>query len=466
MCLFTFLSRALRPLTNRPQEASEFCLSYKLLRLYGLITSDSTGVYAFGPDFFRSMRKLENLVDKYMLKLGAQRVQLPTLGPRNMWEKSGRWSEMHSSLFKLRDRSFRDYCLQPTHEECITNFVTSLNLSYKSLPILLYQITSKFRDEPRPKNGLIRGREFLMQDLYTFDSSAETAEQTYEYVKTAYAELLANLNLPYLIARADPGHVGGLISDEFHVPAVVGEDRVLMCSKCSMKFNSELEGRHICSQYSTQSCPKVFQEVQGVEVAHCFLLGERYSKCFSATYRSTSGSKLLFMGCYGVGISRLLAVCIEHLTRASFPDKSKDQITQLRWPAQIAPYSGAIVLQKETAKDSLSADELKSFLGIIQSGSINFQLPGDILVDDRKELSLGRKILDQSRLGVPWILIGKSQTNGTYELIDVYKGRSYAVTLEEARSAFTEPTMFDASSLPSWKYQRNESNISEENEHT
>ncbi|KAH8867131.1 putative proline--tRNA ligase, mitochondrial [Schistosoma japonicum] len=407
MCLFTFLSRSLRPLTNIPQEASDVCLSYKLLRLYGLIASDSTGVYAFGPDFFRSMRKLENLVDKYMLKLGAQRVQLPTLGPRNMWEKSGRWSEMHSSLFKLRDRLSHDYCLQPTHEECITSFVTSLKLSYKSLPVFLYQITSKFRDEPRPKNGLIRGREFLMQDLYTFDASAETAEETYEYVKTTYAELLASLNLPYLIV----------------------------------------------------SC------LSFIKVAHCFLLGERYSKCFNATYRSISGSKLLFMGCYGLGISRLLAVCIEYLTRVSFPDKSKDQITQLRWPAQIAPYSGAIVLQKETAKDSLSADELKSLLDTIQSGSINLQLPGDILVDDRKELSLGRKVLDQSRLGVPWILIGKSQADGAYELIDVYKDRSCAVTLEEARSAFSEPTMFDTSSLPSWKYPRNESNISEKNVH-
>ncbi|KAH8867133.1 putative proline--tRNA ligase, mitochondrial [Schistosoma japonicum] len=442
MCLFTFLSRSLRPLTNIPQEASDVCLSYKLLRLYGLIASDSTGVYAFGPDFFRSMRKLENLVDKYMLKLGAQRVQLPTLGPRNMWEKSGRWSEMHSSLFKLRDRLSHDYCLQPTHEECITSFVTSLKLSYKSLPVFLYQITSKFRDEPRPKNGLIRGREFLMQDLYTFDASAETAEETYEYVKTTYAELLASLNLPYLIARADPGHVGGLVSDEFHVPAIVGEDRILMCSKYILEVLFEKQS-----------------------VAHCFLLGERYSKCFNATYRSISGSKLLFMGCYGLGISRLLAVCIEYLTRVSFPDKSKDQITQLRWPAQIAPYSGAIVLQKETAKDSLSADELKSLLDTIQSGSINLQLPGDILVDDRKELSLGRKVLDQSRLGVPWILIGKSQADGAYELIDVYKDRSCAVTLEEARSAFSEPTMFDTSSLPSWKYPRNESNISEKNVH-
>ncbi|CAH8670668.1 unnamed protein product [Schistosoma haematobium] len=235
-----------------------------------------------------------------------------------------------------------------------------------------------------------------MQDLYTFDASAETAEETYRRVKTAYSDLLANLGLPYLVASADPGNVGGLIPEEFHVQADVGEDRILVCSKCSLKFNSELKvASSLCS---LQSCPKVFNEAQGIEVAHCFLLGERYSKCFDATYQSPSGSKLMFMGCYGLGISRLLAVCIEHLTRVAFPDKSEDQITQLRWPVRIAPYSGSIVLQK-------------------------------------------------------------SQRDGTYELIDVYKDRSCVATLEQARSAFSNPAVFDASSLPSWDHRQNERNI-------
>uniref|UniRef100_A0A3Q0KDH6 proline--tRNA ligase n=1 Tax=Schistosoma mansoni TaxID=6183 RepID=A0A3Q0KDH6_SCHMA len=456
MSVFTFLSRSLPPLINIPGVTSTPCVSQKLLRLYGLIFSDSTGVYAFGPEVLRSLRKLESLVDNSMLQLGAQRVLLPTLGPRHIWEKSGRWSTMQSSLFRVKDRLSHEYCLQPTHEEYITNFVACLNLSYKSLPVLVYQITSKFRDEPHPKHGLVRGREFLMQDIYTFDASVETAEKTYKRVKTAYSDLMVNLELPYLVACADPGNVGGLISEEFHVEADIGEDRILTCSKCSLKFNSELEVTS--SLCSLQSCPKVFHEVQGIEVAHCFLLGERYSKCFDATYRSPSGSKLMFMGCYGLGISRLLAVCIEHLTRVAFPDKSKDQITQLRWPVRIAPYSGAIVLQKEMAKDSVNPDELKYILDTIQSDSINFKLPGDILVDDRMGLSLGRKILDQSRLGIPWILTVKSQRDGTYELIDVYKDRSCVATLEQARSAFNNPAVFDASSLPSWN-NHNERNI-------
>ncbi|CAH8646660.1 unnamed protein product [Schistosoma guineensis] len=450
MSVFTFLSRSLPPLINIPGVTSTLCISQKLLRLYGLIFSDSTGVYAFGPEVLRSLRKLESLVDNKMLQLGAQRVLLPTLGPRHIWEKSGRWSTMQSSLFRVKDRLSHEYCLQPTHEECITNFIACLNLSYKSLPVLMYQITSKFRDEPHPKHGLVRGREFVMQDLYTFDASAEAAEETYRHVKTAYSDLLVNLGLPYLVASADPGNVGGLISEEFHVQADVGEDRILVCSKCSLKFNSELKvASSLCP---LQSCPKVFNEVQGIEVAHCFLLGERYSKCFDATYQSPSGSKLMFMGCYGLGISRLLAVCIEHLTRVAFPDKSKDQITQLRWPVRIAPYSGSIVLQKETAKDSVNPDELKYILDTIRSDSINFKLLGDILVDDRKELSLGRKILDQSRLGIPWILIVKSQKDGTYELIDVYKDRSCVATLEQARFAFSNPAVFDASSLSSWDH--------------
>ncbi|VDP49268.1 unnamed protein product [Schistosoma margrebowiei] len=439
-----------------------------LLRLYGLIFSDSTGVYAFGPEVLRSLRKLESLVDNNMLQLGAQRVLLPTLGPRHIWEKSGRWSTMQSSLFRVKDRLSHEYCLQP--------------VIYNSLTFY----------------------------LYTFDASAETAEETYKRVKTAYSDLLVNLGLPYLVvschpmilssgccagnispdpscyldavvglvhrdnptelywlehmflyvlpcqagrlenACADPGNVGGLISEEFHVQADVGEDRILACSKCSLKFNSELKVLNV----TDWTVSYLF-----FKVAHCFLLGERYSKCFDATYQSPSGSKLMFMGCYGLGISRLLAVCIEHLTRVAFPDKSKDQISQLRWPVRIAPYSGSIVLQKETAKDSVNSDELKYILDTIQSDSINFKLLGDILVDDRKELSLGRKILDQSRLGIPWILIVKSQRNGTYELIDVYKDRSCVATLEQARSAFSNPAVFDASSLPSWDHRQNESNI-------
>ncbi|CAH8664669.1 unnamed protein product [Heterobilharzia americana] len=156
------------------------------------------------------------------------------------------------------------------------------------------------------------------------------------------------------------------------------------------------------------------------------------------------------MGCYGLGISRLLAVCIEHFTRASFPDKSAEKITQLRWPVQIAPYCGAIVFQKETAKDALNAPEQKSILDVIQSHPVTIQMPGDILVDDRKGLSLGRKVLDISRLGVPWILIAKGNMD-TYELVDVYEGRSCAVTLEQAKIVFNNPATFNSSSLPSWK---------------
>ncbi|CAH8291748.1 unnamed protein product [Heterobilharzia americana] len=161
-----------------------------------------------------------------------------------------------------------------------------------------------------------------------------------------YAIVSALSFLFYFQACADPGNVGGEVSDEFHIPSSVGEDKILACPECNLNMNADLRGNDTQSKCTLESCPKVFQQVQAVEVAHCFLLGERYSKCFDATYQSTTGPKLLFMGCYGLGISRLLAVCIEHFTRASFPDKSAEKITQLRWPVQIAPYCGAIVFQK------------------------------------------------------------------------------------------------------------------------
>nr|CAH8843119.1 unnamed protein product [Trichobilharzia regenti] len=325
--------------------------------------------------------------------------------------------------------------------------------------VVISQITSKFRDEPHPKNGLVRGREFLMQDLYTFDTCAETAKETYSHVQAAYMKLLDNLELPYLVARADSGHVGGEFSDEFHIVSSVGEDKILVCPKCSAAFNAELQDQHNHhSRCTLKSCPQAFQEVQGVEVAHCFLLGERYSKCFNAAYQSLTGQRLLYMGCYGLGITRLLAVCIEHLTRTSFPEKPVQQINQLRWPVRIAPYSGAIAFQKETAKDALTIHEQKSILDTVQSHPTNMlQMPGDILVDDRKGISLGRKVVDLSRIGIPFIFVAKGQKNGIYEMIDVYKERSCAVTIEQAKTALNNPGTFDSASLPSWSYQQDES---------
>ncbi|KAI5294380.1 hypothetical protein KEM52_004143 [Ascosphaera acerosa] len=187
----------------------------------------------------RTQVKLEGLIDKHMRELGASRVELSNLSSQSLWERSGRYTK-DSELFTLADRRGAKFLLAPTHEEEITSLVSSTIQSYRDLPIRLYQITRKYRDEPRPRQGLLRGREFVMKDLYTFDTTVAAARETYELVKAAYVRLFNQLRIPYLVAAADSGSIGGEFSHEFHVPSSKGEDTVVSCRSCGSTWNEEL----------------------------------------------------------------------------------------------------------------------------------------------------------------------------------------------------------------------------------
>ncbi|KAG9245632.1 prolyl-tRNA synthetase-like protein [Calycina marina] len=211
----------------------------KLLRA-GYLRQAHSGIFHMLPLGLRVQNKLEALIDKHMSNLGASRVSLSSISSEELWEKSGRLQNAGSELFRFQDRKKAKFLLSPTHEEEITSLVSSSLNSYRSLPVRLYQISRKYRDEPRPRQGLLRSREFVMKDLYTFDYNPEMALDTYHDVRQAYDELFDELKIPYLVAEADSGDIGGDLSHEFHFPTPTGEDNIISCTKCSHVVNEEL----------------------------------------------------------------------------------------------------------------------------------------------------------------------------------------------------------------------------------
>ncbi|CAG8548583.1 5521_t:CDS:2 [Ambispora gerdemannii] len=213
--------------------------SYRLMIRAGLIRQSSSGIYSLLPFALRALEKLEKIIEYEMVNIGAQKLSLPNLLSAELWKQTGRWETAASELFRLQDRKESDFCLAPTHEEEITRLVAHEVSSYRHLPLRLFQIGRKYRDEMRPRFGLLRGREFIMKDLYTFDTSEETALQSYEQVLEAYKRIFGKIGLPFVIVEADPGNIGGTRSHEFQFLSKAGEDTILTCSKCGYSANEE-----------------------------------------------------------------------------------------------------------------------------------------------------------------------------------------------------------------------------------
>ncbi|XP_006146171.1 probable proline--tRNA ligase, mitochondrial [Tupaia chinensis] len=368
------------------------CKSQRLMLQVGLIHPASPGCYHLLPYTVRALEKLVRVIDQEMLAIGGQKVNMPSLTPAELWRATGRWDLMGKELLRLRDRHDKEYCLGPTHEEAVTALVaTQKTLSYKQLPLLLYQVTRKFRDEPRPRFGLLRGREFYMKDMYTFDSSPEAAQQTYSLVCDAYCSLFDRLGLQFVKVQADVGSIGGTMSHEFQLPVDVGEDRLVVCSSCSFSANMETLGM---SQMNCPVCQGPLTETKGIEVGHTFYLGTKYSSIFNAQFTDVHGKAALAeMGCYGLGVTRILAAAIEVLS-------TEDGI---RWPSLIAPYQACLIPPKKGSKEAAAAELLGHLHDHISEALP--QLRGEVLVDDRTHLTIGNRLKDAGKLGYPFVII-------------------------------------------------------------
>ncbi|MBA2661192.1 MAG: proline--tRNA ligase [Bradymonadaceae bacterium] len=225
--------------TRKEDPAEAEVVSHKLLIRAGYIRMIARGIYDFLPVGWRSVRKIEQIIREEMDLAGAQEVRLPAVQPAELWQESGRWSEYGAELLRIKDRKGGDFCLGPTHEEVITDLVRGEVKSYKQLPINLYQIQTKFRDEPRPRFGLMRGREFIMKDAYSFDTDEQAALQSYDVMFETYNRICRRLGFEYRAVEADTGNIGGSRSHEFQVLAETGEDEIVSCSQCSYAANVE-----------------------------------------------------------------------------------------------------------------------------------------------------------------------------------------------------------------------------------
>ena len=400
-----FWSKVFLPtLKDTPQDAE--VISHQLMLRSGMIRRVTSGIYTWLPIGLKVLRKVENIVREEMDASGAQEVLMPMVQPKELWEETQRWEKMGPELLRIQDRHERDFCLGPTHEEVITDLIRNNVKSYKELPLNLYQIQTKFRDEVRPRYGVMRGREFLMKDSYSFNLDEDSLNESYVLMKEAYKKILDRLGLQFKIVKADSGAIGGDASEEFHVLAENGEDTIAISDSSDFAINTELlleEGEDIESLQGKPSPDGegIIEIKKGIEVGHIFQLGKVYTDAMKANVLDNEGkAQNLYMGCYGIGVSRLVAAAIEQ----NNDDKG------IIWPEAMTPFEVNIIAigfdkDEKIAKASTDLYSKLSSMGY------------EVMLDDRKD-GYGTKMKDAELIGVPInVIIGKQYLqNGEIEL--------------------------------------------------
>ncbi|XP_071536694.1 probable proline--tRNA ligase, mitochondrial isoform X2 [Panulirus ornatus] len=381
---------------------------------YGIVSLRSNGMFAFLPLGQRVISKLVALIDEEMRSISAQKLSLPLLTSGHLWKITGRWDTTGQELIKVQDRHNKDYVLSPTHEESVTNLVSEVYpLSHRQLPLRLYQTTSKFRDEMKPRFGLLRCKEFLMKDLYTFDDSEEAAVVTYNEICNAYDRVFQRIGVPYLKVAGDCGNIGGNFSHEYHYQAAIGEDTLLLCNACGISTNSQLVANP--DDVSCTKCGNQLTKVTGIEVGHTFLLGTKYSESLDAHYQNEKGKpELLQMGCYGLGVSRIMAAVVEVLSQDEY----------ITWPWILAPFKVCLITPKKGSKEEGAkpwVDHLAEYISCMQG----FQ--NDVIVDDRDKLTIGKRVTEAKKTGYPLIIVVGKRACETVPLFEVIDSRSNKV---------------------------------------
>ena len=382
-----------------PSEAET--ISHQLMIKAGLIRQVASGIYNWLPLGIKVLRKVENIVRLEMNKSGAQEILMPMVQPGELWKETGRWQQYGRELLIFEDRNQRKFCLGPTHEEIITNLCRNEIRSHKQLPIIFYQIQTKFRDEIRPRFGVMRSREFIMKDAYSFDLSAEAMEISYKVMREAYISIFDSLGLDYRVVKADSGVIGGSDSEEFHVLADSGEDLLAFSDKSNYAINAELLVESLSDQdpegLEGQPSPDgkgALKLKRGIEVGHIFKLGTKYSESMKLTLQGEEGNIYPEMGCYGIGISRIVAAAIE---------QNNDE-KGISWPLELAPFKVAIVEVNPKQESSISKSCNHIYQLLVENNV-------EVLWDDRDQRP-GVKFADMELIGIPhFIIVGQKSVN-------------------------------------------------------
>ncbi len=380
--------------------------SHKFLIKADFVSQVSSGIYNFLPLGWRVYKKIENIIREEMHGVGAEEIFMCSLIPERLWVETKRWTEIEPPLFKVKDRHKKMFGLGPTHEEIITDLVRKRVESYKDLPFSLFQIQNKFRNEMRPTGGLLRTREFMMKDLYSFHSSEKDLKMFYEKVKKAYFRIFSRCGLKSICVEADPGTIGGKSSHEFMVVSKDGEDKIVICPKCNFGSNLEKAGK----VKKCPECKSILKIQKAIEVGHIFALGTKYSEAMGANFTDKSGSSHpIIMGCYGIGLPRLLSVIVE-------VNHDKDGIV---WPQNVAPFDVHLVALGNTNQIKKVSEKIYKDL---QKSNI------EVLYDDREEKTAGQKLIDTDLIGIPWRIV-VSERSLSKDCVEIKKRDKKKVSL-------------------------------------
>jgi prolyl-tRNA synthetase len=410
-------------LFTKPRKESpsdEVSKNAELLIRAGFVDKLQAGVYTYLPLGLRVLKKIENIIREEMNKAEGVELLMPSLHPKENWETTGRWKTM-DDLYKVSDTSGRENALGPTHEEVIVPLVKKFVSSYRDLPLYLYQIQNKFRMELRAKSGILRGREFIMKDLYSFHRDEEDLKKYYEVMKTSYAKVFSRAGIgenTYFTFAS--GGSFSKYSHEFQTVAPAGEDTIHICDNCRIAVNEEI----IADQ---NTCPKCgagdLRKEKAIEVGNIFELKTKYSKPFNLTYKDEEGNeKDVIMGCYGIGLGRVMGTVVEVLS---------DERGMV-WPEEIAPFKVHLIeligADVEVSKKAKEVYEMLSNAGI------------ETLHDDRTDRTAGEKFADSDLIGIPYrVLISeKSLKAGGVEIKKRTEKDSRIVPINELAAEFLQ----------------------------
>jgi prolyl-tRNA synthetase len=435
------LSRYFLPvLKETPAEAQ--IVSHRLMLRAGMIRQEAAGIYAWLPLGFQVLKKIEQIVREEMARAGGVELLMPTLQLADLWRESGRYDDYGQEMLRITDRHEREMLYGPTNEEMITEIFRAYVRSYKSLPLNLFHIQWKFRDEQRPRFGVMRGREFLMKDAYSFDLDEAAARRAYNRMFIAYLNTFARMGLKAVPMRADTGPIGGDLSHEFIVLADTGESQVF-CHKDLVEMPApgadldwdDLQGlvdqrtalyaateeMHDAARFEGEVPEGSRLSARGIEVGHIFYFGEKYSKPMKAVVAGPDGvERPAHMGSYGVGVSRLLGAIIE---------ASHDE-AGIIWPESVAPYQVGLINLRPGDQACDAACE-QAYTALKAAGR-------DVLYDETDERP-GGKFARMDLIGLPWqLVIGpKGLASGEVELKRRASGERETLSLEAALNRLT-----------------------------
>ena len=421
-----FLSKSFIPiLKNNPSEAK--IKSHRLMLRIGMIKQSSAGIYSWLPLGFKVMKKIEKIVREEQDSIGAQEILMPTIQSSDIWKESGRYEDYGEEMLRIKDRQNREMLYGPTNEELVTEIFRSSIKSYKSLPQLLYHIQWKFRDELRPRFGIMRCREFYMKDAYSFDISDKEALFSYNKFFLAYLKTFKRMELTAIPMAADTGPIGGNLSHEFVILADTGESKIYT-DKRIFEVNSH---ETLLEKESLNDLRNKFQEfyavtdekfnekdfnskvpdefrlkTKGIEVGHIFYFGDKYSKPMNASVDHKGKKEFVKMGSYGIGVSRLVGAIIE----AKYDEKNET----MKWPLSVSPYDCSIIPIVNKNDTSNLEKSIKIYNYLIDKKI-------DTILDDTEE-NFSAKMKKFNLMGIPYqIVLGKKSDGDLLEFIEIGK---------------------------------------------